>query len=97
MVASAFGALDGLYTAAAYLLAAAGLFLSRDKIRPLALPLIILTGWLSIYLFTEIQPRYRYYGMVFVTIFAAVGVYMLWQRYRTKEADTQIVSAKDKE
>ena len=85
MIASALGALDGLYTTAAYLLTAAGLFFARDKIRPLALPLIILTGWLSIYLFTEIQPRYRYYGMMFVTIFAAVGVYTLWQRYRMKK------------
>jgi hypothetical protein len=80
-IASAFGALDGLYTAAAYLLAAAGLFLSRNKIRALALPLIVLAGWFSIFLFSEIQPRYRYYGMTFVIVFAAVGCYLLMQHY----------------
>ena len=84
MVASAFGALDGLFTVASYLLAAIGLFLSRNKMRPLALPLIVLTGWFSIYLFSEIQPRYRYYGMIFVIIFAAVGCHLLWQRYMEK-------------
>ena len=88
MVASAFGALDGLYIAATYLLAAAGLFLSRNMNRALALPLIVLTGWFSIFLFSEIQPRYRYYGMIFVILFAAVGCYMLWKRYLEKEAHT---------
>ena len=50
--------------------------------RRLGLPLIVLTGWLCAYLIVEIQPRYRYYGMTFVMLFAAVGGFMLWRKIR---------------
>ena len=81
-VASAFGALDMLFVSAAYLLAAFGWFKARNGMRRLGLPLIVLTGWLCAYLIVEIQPRYRYYGMTFVMLFAAVGGFMLWRKIR---------------
>ena len=78
-VASAFGALDMLFVSAAYLLAAFGMVQSPKQHAAAGLPLITLTGWLCAYLIMEIQPRYRYYGMTFVMIFAAVGGFMLWR------------------
>lgn len=81
-VASAFGALDMLFVSAAYLLAAIGWFRARSAVRRLGLPLITLAGWLCVYLISEIQPRYRYYGMTFMMLFAAVGGFMLWRRFK---------------
>lgn len=85
-VAASFGALDMPFVSAAYLLAAYGWYKARKGMRKLGLPLITLTGWLCAYLIMEIQPRYRYYGMTFVMIFAAVGGYLLWRKCRGLDA-----------
>ncbi len=78
--AASLGALDMPFVSSAYLLAAVGFYQLRNGMRKLGLPLITLSGWLCAYLIMEIQPRYRYYGMTFVMIFAAAGAFLLWRK-----------------
>jgi hypothetical protein len=84
-VSDALGALDVVYVAAVYLLAATGLFLRRNALGVLGLPAIITAGWIGVYLIYEIQMRYRYYAMPLLMVFAALGVAALLAR-RKKEA-----------
>lgn len=76
-VSTALGALDVVFVAAVYLLAAAGLFLRRKALRPFALYLWIVAGWIGVYLLYEMQMRYRYYAMPFLMLFAALGIQTL--------------------
>ena len=87
-IASALGALDVVYVAAVYLLAALGLciqlFVKRGDARPYHLPMLLVAGWIGVYLVYEIQMRYRYYAMPFLMIFAALGLTLLLARGRKK-------------
>ena len=83
-VADGLGALDVVYVAAVYLLAALGLFFRRNTLRQLGLPALITAGWIGVYLVYEIQMRYRYYAMPLLMIFAALGIEWLLRRGRKK-------------
>jgi hypothetical protein len=83
-VAGTLGALDVVYVAAVYLLAAIGLFVNRNVLRQLRLSALITAGWIGVYLLIEIQMRYRYYAMPMLMIFAALGAVWLLKRGRKK-------------
>ena len=79
-VSTALGALDMVFVACVYLLAAIGLVRRRNTLRPFALYQLIVAGWIGVYLVYEIQMRYRYYAMPFLMIFAALGIAALKRR-----------------
>ena len=83
-VSSAMGALDVLFAAAVYLLAALGLITERRAAPCTDLYKLIVIGWIGVYLLYEIQMRYRYYAMPFLMIFAALGIARLYKRGRKK-------------
>ena len=68
--------LDFFYVAALFLFAwIGGLFRRRGNAGDLLL--WVLMGWMSVHLLIEIQTRYRYFGMPFLMIYAAFGVFFL--------------------
>lgn len=68
--------LDFFYVAALFLFAWIGGLLRRRG-SPGDLLLWVLMGWMGAHLFLEIQTRYRYFGMPFLMIFAAYGIFCL--------------------
>ncbi len=68
--------LDFFYVAALFLFAwMGGLFRRRSNAGDLLL--WVLMGWLGVHLLIEIQSRYRYFGMPFLCIYAAFGIFCL--------------------
>jgi len=53
---------------------------SRRQNTGIALATWILLGWIMIHLFIEVQERYRYLGMPYIFIFAAIGMYESYRR-----------------
>lgn len=67
-----------MYLSIMYMLAFLGIFAwlySKNKNRyKIDLLMWVLCGWIGIHLLIEVQPRYRYYGMPFVFILAAMAI-----------------------
>lgn len=68
--------LDFFFVAALFLLSWIGALL-RKRGTAGDLLLLVFLGWMGVHFFIEIQTRYRYYGMPFLMIFAAYGVFSL--------------------
>jgi len=68
--------LDFFYVAILFLFAWVGGLLRRRGTES-DLLLLVFLGWIGVHFFIEIQTRYRYYGMPFLMIFAAYGVFRL--------------------
>ncbi len=69
---------DALFLALLYLGGALGLLFAprRGEDMPLSLMVWIVLGWLGTHVFSEVQPRYRYFAMPFLAILSAGG--WLW-------------------
>jgi hypothetical protein len=68
--------LDFFYVAALFLFAWIGALL-RKRGTAGDLLLWVFLGWIGVHFLIEIQTRYRYYGMPFLMIYAAYGVFRL--------------------
>lgn len=73
--------LDFFLVAALFLFSWIGVLLrKRGTVGDLLLWVFL--GWIGVHFFIEIQTRYRYYGMPFLMIFAAYGVFHLLESAR---------------
>ena len=74
-ICSAASNVDVLFLHGCYFLAVIGLIckLCRKKFTELDLFVIIMLGWMTIYLFIEVQSRYRYSAMPALMVIAAYG------------------------
>lgn len=74
---------DWIFIKIIYIFAIVG-FITVSKIRKqntgIALVTWILLGWIMIHLLIEVQERYRYLGMPYIFIFAAIGMYESYRR-----------------
>ncbi|MEL7622563.1 MAG: hypothetical protein AAGU12_03135 [Clostridiales bacterium] len=83
---NAFMWVDYVYIFIIYILAAVGIapFGKDCRIRQMDLPMLALLGWISIHLLSEIQPRYRYFGMPIIMIFSAIGITKVFYLFKIR-------------
>ena len=73
---------DALFTAFLYAAAGIGVLCTlRQKPMNTCLRLLIwaILGWMAVHMLSEVQPRYRYYAMPMLSVFAGIGLAYLWQ------------------
>lgn len=76
-VVSAFGVWDQYYSFYIYIFAIIGLVAlgkSKENISRVQLLLWTTLGWTSFFIITEVQPRYRYFIMPYMFLYAAGGI-----------------------
>lgn len=74
---------DWIFIKIIYIFAVLGFIMvskSRKQNIGIALATWILLGWIMIHLLIEVQERYRYLGMPYIFIFAAIGMHESYRR-----------------
>lgn len=92
-IIDSYAQLDVIYCFIVYLMALLGLTLSKNKIgiEKIYLLFWVLSGWIGVHVFIEIQSRYRYFAMPIIFILGAIGISELrnnlkglWERLQVK-------------
>lgn len=74
---------DAVYTFFMYVFAAIGaVCFTRKRFAGFDLLLWTLLGWIGVHIFIEVQPRYRYYAMTIIAVFAGVGISAMAKQVR---------------
>lgn len=79
--------LDSLFCTIAYLFAAVGLVFRFSSVSHRKFDLLkwCLLGWIGVHIISEIQARYRYFGMPIIFIFSALGIFKVFNYINGKK------------
>lgn len=84
-VYSSYQLFDQIFLRIIYIFAILGLIMitmNRKRNAGIELAAWVLLGWILSHLLIEVQERYRYLGMPYIFIFAAIGVYECYRRLK---------------
>ena len=74
---------DAVYTFFMYVFAAIGtVIFTRKRFAGFDILLWTLLGWIGVHMLIEVQPRYRYYAMTIIAVFAGVGIAAMAKQVR---------------